>query len=86
MKELMLEGIDINKSNQSKESKICHYWYVKEIGYRFQQCVCNKYNDIFMMIYELENIAIPTVKCVDYRYVLSNRLKIMQLAGKIIPS
>ena len=29
------EGIDINKSNQSKESKICDHWYVKEIGYKF---------------------------------------------------
>ena len=38
------------------------------------------------MTYELENIAILTVKCVHYRYGLSNRLKMMQLAGKIIPS
>ena len=23
----VLEGIDINKSNKSKECMICHYWY-----------------------------------------------------------
>ena len=29
------EGIDINKSNNSKECMICHYWYFKDIGYKF---------------------------------------------------
>ena len=27
------EGIDINKTNVSKECKICHYWYFKNIGF-----------------------------------------------------
>ena len=30
------EGIDINKSNKSKECMICHYWYFKYIGYKFE--------------------------------------------------
>ena len=28
------ERIDINKTNASKESKICHYWYFKDIGFK----------------------------------------------------
>ena len=27
---------DINKSNKSKECSICHYWYLKDIGYKFE--------------------------------------------------
>ena len=27
------EGIDINKSNESKECMICHYWYFLDIGF-----------------------------------------------------
>ena len=64
------EGIDINKSNKSKEYMICYYWYFKEIGYKFEPHVCNKCHDISMMAYELKNIAILNVKVVDYRCLL----------------
>ena len=26
------EGIDVNKTNLSKECDICHYWYFKDTG------------------------------------------------------
>ena len=44
-----LEGIDINKSNESKECMICHYWYFKDIGYKFERYLCNDCHDISMM-------------------------------------
>ena len=28
------EGTDINKTNASKECKICHYWDIKDIGFK----------------------------------------------------
>ena len=49
---------------------ICHYWYFKDIGYKFQPYVCNGSHDISMMAYELKNIAILNVKGVDYICVL----------------
>ena len=51
---------------------ICHYWYFKDIGYKFEPYVCNKCHDISMIAYELENIAIVSVKRVDYRCILWN--------------
>ena len=30
------EGIDINKTSESKESDICHYWYFKNIGFKYE--------------------------------------------------
>ena len=56
------EGININKSNKSKECMICPYWYFKNISYKFEPYVCNKCHDISMMAYELEDIAILNVK------------------------
>ena len=53
----VLEGININKTSASKECDICHYWYFKGVGYKFQSYVCNGCHDISMMTYELKNIA-----------------------------
>ena len=69
------EGIDINKSNTSNRCMACHYWYFKDIGYKYEPEVCNKCHNISMMAYELENIAILNVKGVDYRCVLWNMTK-----------
>ena len=35
------EGIDVNKTNLSKECDICHYWYFKDIGFKFEPYLCN---------------------------------------------
>ena len=64
------EGIGINKSNKSKECMICQYRCFKDIGFKFEICACNKYHGISVMAYELKNIAILSVKGVDYRCIL----------------
>ena len=30
------EGIDIKKTNASKTCKICHYWYFKDIYFKYE--------------------------------------------------
>ena len=52
------EGIDIDRSNKSKECIIWHYWCFKDIGYKFEPHVCNGCLDISLMASGLENIAI----------------------------
>ena len=64
------EGIDINKTSESKECMLCHYWYFKDVGYKFQPYVCNGCHAVSMMTYELKNIAILNAKDVDYRCIL----------------
>ena len=56
------EGIDINKTSVSKECKLCHYWYFKDVGYTFEAHVCNKCHNALMTTYELKNTAIPNEK------------------------
>ena len=72
LEELMFQKPDINKSNKSKECIICHYWYFKDIAYKFEPYVCNKCHDISMMTYELENIATLNVKDLHCRCVSRN--------------
>ena len=61
------EGIDLNKTIASKECMICHYWYFKDIGYKFEPYACNKCHDISMMVYDLDDFMILNIKGVDYR-------------------
>ena len=49
---------------------LCHYWYFKDVAFKFEQNVCNKCHDVLMTAYELKNIAILNVKGVDFRYIL----------------
>ena len=35
------EGIDIKKTNASKECKICRYYYFKDIGFKYEPHLCN---------------------------------------------
>ena len=64
------EGIDINKTSESKECMLCHYWYFKDIGYNFQPYLCNVCHALSVMAYEFKYIAILNVKGVDYRCIL----------------
>ena len=66
------EGIDINKTKKSKECMLCHYWYFKGVGYKFQPYLCNSCHAVSAMAYELKNIAISNAKVIDYRCILWN--------------
>ena len=43
-------GIDVNKTSESKECDICHYWYFLYKGFKFQPNVCNRYHDLLIML------------------------------------
>ena len=40
------ERIDINKTSESKECDICHYWYF--LNKRFQRDVCHGWADLLL--------------------------------------
>ena len=45
------EGIDVNKTSASKECKFCHYWFFKDVGFKFEEQVCNGCPDLLTMAY-----------------------------------
>ena len=56
------EGIDVNKTRASKECELCHYWFFEEIGFKFEENVCNKCHDLLTITYSLKDIAILRAK------------------------
>ena len=65
----MSEGIDLAKSNTSKECIICRYWFFNH-GFEFQNSVSNGCHDLTTLSVNISNIAIIIVKNVDYRCII----------------
>ena len=61
------EGIDVNKTNLSKECDICHYWYFKDIGFKYEPYLCNRCHDLMQKAMSFNNVAIVYVKGNAYR-------------------
>ena len=40
------EGIDVNKTNLSKQCNICDYWCCKDIGFKYEKYLCNGCHDL----------------------------------------
>ena len=64
------EGIDVNKTNESKECELCHYSFFKDVGFKFEKHVCNGCHDLLTMAYSLKNIAILSAKGNTFRCIL----------------
>ena len=45
------EGIDASKTNLSKECDICHYWYFKEIAFKYEPYLCIGCHDLMQESY-----------------------------------
>ena len=45
------KGIDTSKTiaSKAKECMLCHYWYFKEVGFKFEPYVCSKCHDVLMI-------------------------------------
>ena len=55
------EGIDVNKTSASKECDLCHYWFFKDVGFKFEEHVCNRCHDLLTMAYSLKNSNIEGI-------------------------
>ena len=61
------EGIDANKTNLSNECDICHCWYFKDIGFKYEPYLCNNCHDLMQKTMSFNDIAIVYVKGNTYR-------------------
>ena len=61
------EGIDINKTNPSKECDIRHYWYFLDQNYNHEPYLCNGCHDLMQIAMNFNDLAIVSVKGNDYR-------------------
>ena len=69
------EGIDFNETNLLKECDACHYWYLKDIGFKYEPYRCNRCNKLMQKAMSFNNIAIAYVKRSAYRIHFWNMSK-----------
>ena len=69
------EEIDFGKTNMSVECMICHYWYFKDIGFKYQPYGCNGCHYFSMIVQKLDDFVILRVKGVYYRCCVVNMSK-----------
>ena len=61
------EGIDVNKTNASKECDIFHHWHFKDIGFKYEPYLCNCCHDLMQKAMSFNDAAIVYVKGSAYR-------------------
>ena len=61
------EGTDIKKTNSSKECKICHYWYFKDIGFKYEPHLCNGCHGLMQKAVSFNDVASVYIKGSAYR-------------------
>ena len=74
------EGIDVNKTNASKESDICYDWYFEDIGFTYEPYLCNGCHDLMQKAMSFSDVDIVFVKGNAYRTLFWYMSKTLQLA------
>ena len=63
------ERTDLTKSTDNKECIFCHYWFLNH-ELKFQNSDSNGCHDLTMLCLSLSDIAINTIKGVDYPCII----------------
>ena len=61
------QGIDVNKTSLSKECYICHYWFFKDIGFKYESYLSNGCDELIQKAMSFNNVAIVYAKGSAYR-------------------
>ena len=56
------DGIDVNKSDESKECTLYHYWYFLEKSFSYGPYLCDGCYNMTQKCNKLKNIAIIRIK------------------------
>ena len=72
---LYYDRIDLNERNDVAKSTNSIIWFFNQFwflnhGFKFQDSVCNGYQDLTMLCLNISDIAIITIKGVDYRSII----------------
>ena len=82
------EGIDINKTNKSKECILCHYWYFLDNNFSYGPYLCDGCYNLMQKSNNLKNITIVHVKKSVYRtyfpYMSKREAKILMTNYNLI--
>ena len=74
------EGIYVNKTSASKQCDILHYYYFKDIGFKYELFLCNGCHDLMQKDMSFNDVAIIYIKGSAYRIHFGIWAKMIQLA------
>ena len=63
----IFEGLDVNKTDKSKESMLCHHWYFLDKNFSYGPYLCDGYYNIMQKSDNFKNIAVVHIKKSSYR-------------------
>ena len=82
------EGIDVDKTNKSKECKICHYWYFLDKNFSYGPYLCDGCYNIMQKSVDFKNIAIDYLKgiaCrIHFQYTNKHKAKSLMTNANLI--
>ena len=56
------ERVHVNETNASKEYDICHYWYFKDLRFKYEPFLWNVCHSLMQKAMNLNNVAIVFVE------------------------
>ena len=69
------KGIDADKTNESRECKLCHYWYFLDKNFSCGPFTCDGCYDMVQRSTDFKNIAIVHIKKTAYRIYFQHMSK-----------
>ena len=68
---VILEGIDVNKTNKSKVRMLCHYWYFLNKNFSYGLYICDGCYNISQKSKDFKNIAIVHIKKMHKEFIFN---------------
>ena len=82
------EGININKTNNSRECMLCHYWAFLDKNFSYGPYLCDGCYNIMQKSNIFGNIVIAHIKKIVYRiyflYISKREAKILMVNSSLI--
>ena len=69
------EGTDVDKTNESRECKFCHYWYFLNKNFSYGPFTCDGCYNMVQKSTDFKNIAIVHIKKIAYRIYFQHMSK-----------
>ena len=61
------EGIDVNKTNESKECDICHFWYFLDKDFKYEPYLWDSCPNLMHKAVNFNDVTIVSIKWSNYR-------------------
>ena len=72
------DGIDIDKTNASKECDICHYWYFLNRDFKYEKYLCNVCHNFIQKLWILIMLLLLLLKEVIIVFIFDIWAEMMQ--------